>query len=155
MCIWNKDGRGLGDCWMFQNVFFHIFLVIYQKYISFYCLKSITGCLLFGDICSTSLMKIQKCDFGAHPKYWKNVRFYKHFSLGPGRCCHFGGFPKNDFYSIFLLCISKKHQFLLSRLPYWAAPFFDVFFWSFSRLLNLFTYHFLGIHSFTAVNYLI
>ena len=61
-----------GHCLESRNAFFLYFCCNeLSKKLSFHCLKSITGCLLFGDLFSNIFMEIQKCDFGAHPKYWK------------------------------------------------------------------------------------
>ena len=125
-------GTMLAEVWALLVVSKRVFvlyfsLVNYQKNLSFYCLKSITGCLLFGDLFSTILMKFQKCDFGAHLKYWKIHGFYKHFSLGPGRCSHFWGFRNVCSYCISCLYFSQKRKFLLSRLQYWVAPFSTFF----------------------------
>ena len=107
----SMKNNGLGTCGWFQNVFFSIYLFSHLSNTQKFLLSQIDYWKApFEDLFSTILMKIQKCDFGAHPTYWTNVRFYKHFSLGRGRCCDFWGFPKNDF-TISIFCIFQRSNF--------------------------------------------
>ena len=79
MFVWNKDSYcfstfgGPEKC-LFSNVSF----VWFSKNNSFHCLNRISGRPPFRQCFLTVLTKSQKCEFGAHPKYWKINWFYKH-----------------------------------------------------------------------------
>ena len=109
-----------------SNVFF--FLCIFYKTHQFLLSQMHYWVCPFSNPFFNYFDGMSKCEFGAHPKYWKNIRFYKHFSLAHFRCSHIVGSRNACFCLTRFLLSSQKHQFLLSRLAYGVVPFSTVLF---------------------------
>ena len=54
----------------------------------------------FASLFSIIFSKSQKCEFGAHPKYWKIDSFFPFISLGPGRGSRDRRHPLEGYFSI-------------------------------------------------------
>ena len=113
ICIW-KNKFHVSALWGGPKCMFS-FIYYFGKsfqHIGFYFLKCTTGCLILGVVFKYFSWQIKK----STQYIEKSIGVISIFSLGTERFSHFGRFPENVFYYIYLLQISAKHRYLRSQM---------------------------------------